>query len=329
MTYQMRLFGPVQGLLGQYLGLRAARASFERVFELLDEPPGVEEPHKPLRPGEPRGPLRVEAVSLSYGRGARPGARPRLAHPARALALGAAGAERGGKDDAHRPHLRRLDPDAGRICWGGADIRRFALSELRRPIAVVEQQPFLWHAGIGENIRYGRPDASEPEIAAAARLAALDDFVDSLPEGFATVVGERGQQLSAGERQRIAIARAVLTNPALILLDEPSSALDEETEALLVRRLVPWLRQRTALVMTHRRAFAEVADRNFTLADGRIEPEPSGATEAAEETTRPVLRIAILDSGVNPRHRQVGPVAGGRANPRRGSARRGRDGQHG
>ena len=274
MTYQMRLFGPVQGLLGQYLGLRAARASFERVFELLDEPPGVEEPHKPLRPGEPRGPLRVEAVSLSYGRGAAPVLdRASLTLPERSLSVlrGPSGV---GKTTLTDLILRRLDPDAGRICWGGADIRRFALSELRRPIAVVEQQPFLWHAGIGENIRYGRPDASEPEIAAAARLAALDDFVDSLPEGFATVVGERGQQLSAGERQRIAIARAVLTDPALILLDEPSSALDEETEALLVRRLVPWLRQRTALVMTHRRAFAEVADRNFTLADGRIEPEP-------------------------------------------------------
>ena len=139
----------------------------------------------------------------------------------------------------------------------------------------MEQEPFLWHAPITENIRYGRPTASESETAEAIRLAALDDFVADLPDGLATVVGERGQQLSAGQRQRIAIARAVLAGPALILLDEPSSALDAETEALLIRRLVPWLKRRTSLVMTHRRAFVEAADQVFALRDGRIEPGAS------------------------------------------------------
>lgn len=272
MTYQIRLFGPVQGLLGQYLGLRAARASFERVFELLDEPPGVEEPGRPARPSEPRGPLAVEAVSLSHGRGDSPVLdRASLTLPERSLTV-LVGPSGVGKTTLADLILRRLDPDAGRICWGGADIRRFSLSDLRKEIAVVEQDPFLWHAPIAENIRYGRPAATDAELAAAARLAALDEFLASLPEGVATVVGERGQQLSAGQRQRIAIARAALTDPALVLLDEPSSALDEQTEALLVRRLVPWLRERTALVMTHRRAFAEAADRVFTLRNGRIEP---------------------------------------------------------
>ena len=271
MTYQMRLFGPVQGLLGQYLGLRAARASFERVFELLDEPPGVEDPEDPLPLSEARGPLRVERVSLSYGREEKPvldGAALTLPEQSLTVLVGPSGV---GKTTLADLILRRLDPDRGRICWGDADIRQLALSDLRDGVAVVEQDPFLWHAPIAENIRYGRPDANDAEVEAAARLAVLDDFLATLPEGFSTVVGERGQQLSAGQRQRIAIARAVLADPDLILLDEPSSALDVETEALLIRRLVPWLKKRTALVMTHRRGFVEVADQTLVLRDGRIE----------------------------------------------------------
>ena len=271
MTYQMRLFGPVQGLLGQYLGLRAARASFERVFELLDEPAGVEDPAHPVPASRPRGPFRIESVSLSYGREEKPvldGASLTLPETSLTVLVGPSGV---GKTTLSDLILRRLDPDEGGVSWAGADIRKLSLSELRSGIAVVEQEPFLWHAPIGENIRYGRPAATDSEIAEAVRLAALDDFVTDLPEGLSTVVGERGQQLSAGQRQRIAIARAVLADPALILLDEPSSALDAETEALLIQRLVPWLKRRTALVMTHRRAFVEAADQVFALRDGRIE----------------------------------------------------------
>ena len=271
MTYQMRLFGPVQGLLGQYLGLRAARASFERVFELLDEPPGVEDPPRPVPAAEPRGALRVESVSLSYGRGETPvldGLSLSLPERSLTVLVGPSGV---GKTTLTDLILRRLDPDDGRISWAGADIRQLSVAELRSGIAVVEQDPFLWHATVAENIRYGRPAADDAEIAEAVRLAALDDFVAELPDGLLTVVGERGQQLSAGQRQRIAIARAVLAGPDLILLDEPSSALDAETEALLIQRLVPWLKRRTALAMTHRRAFVEAADQVFALRDGRIE----------------------------------------------------------
>ena len=270
LTYQTRLFGPVQGLLGQYLGLRAARASFERVFELLDEPPGVEEPREPEPIGRPPGTLAIEQVSLSHGRGTAPVLdRLSLTLPERSLTV-LTGPSGVGKTTLADLILRRLDPDAGVIRLGGVDLRRVRLADLRGVVAIVEQDPFLWHAPIAENIRYGMPDASEGAVAEAARLAGVDEFTGALPEGLATVVGERGTRLSAGQRQRVAIARAVLTDPALILLDEPTSALDEATESLVVRRLLPWLEERTALVMTHRRAFAEAADGVFELKDGRI-----------------------------------------------------------
>lgn len=274
MMYQTRLFGPVQGVLGQYLGLRAARASFERVFELLDEPAGVEPPARPARFPQPPGPLTVERVSLSFERGGPPvfaGADLTLPERSLTVLVGPTGV---GKTTLTDLLLRRADPDSGRIVWGGADIREFGLEDLRSRMAVAEQDPFLWNATIAENIRYGRPGASDPEVAEAVRLVALDEFTDSLPEGLETVVGERGQQLSAGQRQRIAAARAVLVAPALVVLDEPTSALDETTEALLVERLTPWLRKRIALVMTHRPAFVQAADRVWRLEDGRIEPAP-------------------------------------------------------
>ena len=274
MMYQGRLFGPVQGLLGQYLGLRAARASFERVFFLLDQPLGVKEPERPAAlPARP-GTLSLHRVSLSYGRGSAPVLdQVSLSLPERSLTvlMGPTGA---GKSTLADLILRRLDPDTGVIRWGRTDIRGVSLSDLRARMAVVEQEPFLWHTTIAENIRYGKPEADEAEILAAVRLAALEGFVASLPEGLATLVGERGLTLSAGQRQRIAIARAVLTRPRLLLLDEPTSALDGKTEALLVRRLTPWLRRRTALVMTHRPAFLAAADSRFRLHQGCVEPLP-------------------------------------------------------
>lgn len=276
MMYQTRLFGPVQGVLGQYLGLRAARASFERVFELLDEPPGVVEPESPARFAEPPGPLVVEAVSYSYGRGDAPVFdRADLTLPEQSLTV-LVGPTGVGKTTLTDLLLRRADPDAGRIRWGGGDLRSFRLADLRSRMAVAEQDPFLWNATIADNLRYGRPGATDAEVAAAARLAVLDEFTDSLPDGLDTVVGERGQELSAGQRQRLAIARAVLVEPALVVLDEPTSALDEATEALLIERLTPWLRKRTAMVMTHRPAFLAAADRVCRIESGRIEPGRTG-----------------------------------------------------
>ncbi len=272
--YQGRLFGPVQGLLGQYLGLRAARASFERVFFLLDQPLGVAEAKQPVALAATPGAFVLDRVSLSYGRGDRPvldGVSLTLPVESVTVLTGPTGA---GKSTLADLILRRLDPDQGVIRWGSPDIREAALADLRGRMAVVEQDPFLWNASIAENIRYGKPDATPSEVREAARLAVLDPFVALLPEGLETVVGERGLTLSAGQRQRIAIARAVLTDPQLIVLDEPTSALDDRTEALLAERLTPWLRNRQTLLMTHRPAFGEAADQRFHLKDGRLHSKP-------------------------------------------------------
>jgi ATP-binding cassette subfamily B protein len=160
--------------------------------------------------------------------------------------------------------LRFYDPDAGHITIDGVDIRQVRLSDLRRHVALVEQTPVLFHASIAENIAYGRPGASRDEMAAAARAARIHEFISSLPQGYDTLVGERGQALSAGERQRIALARTLLRNPAILILDEPTSALDVATESSIAAALAE-LPAMTIIVITHRPALAEIADRIVTL----------------------------------------------------------------
>ena len=161
--------------------------------------------------------------------------------------------------------LRLLDPDRGIVRLDGHDLRTVALTDLRRHIALVEQEPCILHATIAENIRYARPGATDAEVAGAAGRAALGEFIDRLPERYETVVGERGMALSAGERQRIAIARAFLADPAVLVLDEPSAALDPASERQIVEGYQSVMRGRTAIVITHRAELAQRADRIITL----------------------------------------------------------------
>jgi ATP-binding cassette subfamily B protein len=149
------------------------------------------------------------------------------------------------------------------------DIRSIRLADLRRHVAVVEQTPVLFHASIAENIGYGKPEASFEEIVAAARAATIDDFVRSLPRGYETQVGDRGQTLSAGERQRIALARALLRQPAILILDEPTAALDEAAERSIAGTLSR-LAVRTIIVIAHRPALADIADQVIVLQRGAV-----------------------------------------------------------
>jgi ATP-binding cassette subfamily B protein len=175
-----------------------------------------------------------------------------------------------GKTTLFQLLLRFYDPQSGAITLDGVDIRDLDLHTLREAIGIVPQDTVIFSADAMENIRYGREDASDAEVIAAAKLAAAHEFIERLPEGYKSFLGERGVRLSGGQRQRIAIARALLKNPPLLLLDEATSALDAESERLVQRALEAAMVGRTTLIIAHRLATVQRADRIIVMEDGRI-----------------------------------------------------------
>jgi ATP-binding cassette subfamily B protein len=269
MACQMRLLAPLQALMGMYANLATVRVSLRRVNEILDEPIEVQEASGALPLPPVRGSVTFDDVTLSFARGAPVLERVSFdIQPGETVAI--VGPSGSGKSTIADLAIRLLDPDSGTVRIDGHDVRTVALADLRRQIALVEQEPCLLHATIAENIRYARPEASDAEVAAAARTAALQPFIEALPEGFGTIVGERGAALSAGERQRIAIARALLTDPAILILDEPSAALDPANERRIAEGYAGVMRGRTTIVITHRMELAARADRIFELDGARV-----------------------------------------------------------
>ncbi len=272
MAYQSRLISPIQGLMGLYANVAAIRVSLRRVNEILDAPVEVIEAPNAASLDRPRGEIRLENVTLSHGRGG-----PVLdgvgfvVRPGETIAL--VGASGSGKSTIVELLSRQIDPDSGRVTLDGRDLRSLKLADLRRWVVAVEQDPFLFHVPLGENIRYARPAATDDEVIAAADKAGLSDLLAELPDGLATIVGERGRALSAGERQRIALARAFLTDPAVLVLDEPSSSLDPASEARMIRGYEEAMRGITTILITHREELARRADRVLTLMNGRIVEE--------------------------------------------------------
>lgn len=268
------LFAGAVAVLGEVYGemLRAAGAT-ERLMELLATQSPVTSPAAPQQlPAAGAGStLQFEGVRFHYP--SRPGT-PALAdfglavQPGETVALvGASGA---GKTTVFQLLLRFYDPQQGTIRLDGVAIRALRLQDLRARIGLVPQEPVVFSASALENIRYGRPDASDDEVRAAARGAFAHDFLEALPEGYDTFLGERGVRLSGGQRQRIAIARAMLKNPPLLLLDEATSALDAESERMVQAALESAMRGRTTLVIAHRLATVQKADRIVVLDHGRV-----------------------------------------------------------
>lgn len=269
MAYQSRLFAPVQSLLGLSAGLASTRVSLGRIFELFDTAPDVVDPAQP-RP-VPSGALSVvfEDVHFRHDRDAvLTGVDCVIPAGAMAAILGESGA---GKSTLADLVARFRDPDSGRVLVGGIDARDFALADLRHAVVLIDQTPFLFNATIAENIAFAVRGVTRDAIAAAANAAGLGELLARVPHGLDTPVGERGQALSAGERQRIALARALLRRPAVLVLDEPSAALDVETERRVAAGLRAVLPDATILIITHKPALADLADMVITLGGGRAQ----------------------------------------------------------
>ena len=269
---QAGLFRPITGLLNVGVSLVSSLALFARIFEYLDLPVEVDDPVDPVDvdPARVRGDVRIEDVTFAYpGNDVAAVAGVTLDIPAGST-LALVGETGSGKSTLAALITRLHDPDAGRITIDGIDLRDLRLADLARIVGVVSQETYLLHASVRENLRHVRPEATDDEIEGAARAAQIHDLIESLPEGYDTLVGSHGHRFSGGERQRIAIARTLLRDPRVLVLDEATSALDTATERAVQRAFDELGRGRTTITIAHRLSTVRNADRIAVLDHGRI-----------------------------------------------------------
>ena len=270
LVFLSQLYQPVQGLGSLSTSLFAAAAAAERIIELLDEQPTVTAPAQPRELGPVRGQLRLDHVSFTY-----PHTDAEVlndvsftAHPGQTTAI--VGASGSGKTTLLKLLLRFYDPTAGKITLDGHDLRELDPDELRANIAIVLQETLLLDGTVADNIRAGRPDASEDELVAAAKAADAHEFITALPDGYQTRVGQRGRLLSGGQRQRIAIARAMIRNAPILLLDEPATGLDADAAQRILAPLRRLITGRTTIIISHNLLAVTDADQIIYIEHGRI-----------------------------------------------------------
>jgi len=269
-TLQTRLFFPLQSLLSVGIDIQTSLALFHRIFEYLDLEVDIAEREDPVELDATVSELRFESVSFGYD----PDGPPTLDAIDLVVPAGTTTAIVGetgsGKTTLGYLVARLYDTTAGRIAIDGVDVRDLSFASLARSVGLVSQETYLFHATVRENLRFAKPDATDEELEDAARAAQIHDLIASLPEGYDTVVGERGYRFSGGEKQRIAIARTVLRNPPVLVLDEATSALDNETERAVQEALDRLAEGRTTLAIAHRLSTIRHADEIVVLDEGRI-----------------------------------------------------------
>ena len=267
--YLQTFFDPIQQLSQLYTTYQAGMAALDKIFDLLDEKPDVTDAPGAIELPSVRGEIRFEEVTFAYGDGA-----PALAgvdlHVAPGQTVALVGATGAGKSTLAKLVARFYDPIEGRVLIDGHDLRDVTERSLRSQLGIVPQEGFLFSGTIRDNIAFGRPDASDEEVEAAARAVGAREFIERLPEGYETEVGERGGHLSAGQRQLVAFARAAAADPRVLILDEATSNVDVATEARIEHGLRRLLAGRTAIVIAHRLSTIRSAGRILVLEGGRI-----------------------------------------------------------
>ena len=291
----VQLYGPLTGLSNSRVEFATSLVSFERVFEVIDLEIDIPEPTQPVALGEVRGEVEFDSVQFRYQtdefegldavrRFRKPTTEPAVvqastrtwaldgvsfqAKPGDLVALvGPSGA---GKTTISYLVPRLYDVNHGQVKIDGVDVRQISFEELASTVGVVTQESYLFHDTIAANLRYARPEATQAELEAAARAANIHEMIDLLPERYETMVGERGYRLSGGEKQRLAIARVILKDPKILILDEATSHLDSRSEALIQQALEGLMAGRTTLAIAHRLSTVRAADQILVIDDGRV-----------------------------------------------------------